>query len=105
MSDMSAVVWALVGLLAAALGILSTALFAAISRTDNLRASMEVTSDRVDARFERIDQRFERIDQRFERIDERLQRMDERIDRLIADVREIRDLILALDRRLTVAGA
>jgi outer membrane murein-binding lipoprotein Lpp len=83
MTDMSAVVWALVGLLAAALGILSTALFAAIGRIDDLRAHMEAKFDRVDSRFDRLEARF---------------------DRLHDDVRQLRETIVALDGRLTVAG-
>jgi hypothetical protein len=76
MTDMSAVVWALVGLLAAALGILSTALFAAIGRIDDLRANMESRFDRADSRF----------------------------DRLQDDVRDLRDALAVVDRRLTIAG-
>ncbi len=76
MTDMSPVVWALVGLLAAALGILSTALFAAIGRIDDLRANMESRFDRADSRF----------------------------DRLQDDVRDLRDALAVVDRRLTIAG-
>ena len=76
MTDMAPVVWALVGLLAAALGILATALFAAIGRVDGLR----------------------------EHTDVRLDRLHDEVHDLRDEVRDVRSAVTSLDQRLTVAG-
>ena len=80
---MPAIAWTLVGLIAAALGVLSTALFAGLGRFDALGTRIDTLGTRIDT-------------------------LGTRIDRLGSDLRgEIRDLrttVHDLDVRLTRAG-
>jgi hypothetical protein len=76
----SAVVWAMFGLMAASLSVLATALFAAISRIDGLRAEFGGRLDGLHAEF------------------------SGRFDGLHEDLRELRSSVTNVDRRLTAAG-
>ncbi|MGH3743256.1 MAG: hypothetical protein ACRDTP_00165 [Mycobacteriales bacterium] len=84
MAGVTALAWTMTGLLATALAILAAALFQSQARTDALRA--EIT-DRTDGLRAEIATRTDGL----------------RAD-LGADLREIRDAIRSLDRRLTSAG-
>jgi hypothetical protein len=56
---MTAIAWALFGLMAAGLGVLSTALFAMFGRFDAMDAKFDARFDAMDAKF---DARFDAID-------------------------------------------
>jgi len=89
--DMTAIAWSLVGLMAASLGVLSTALFAMFGKFDALES-------RIDARFSsfeaRMDGRFNAIDARF----------DDANQRLNAQTAEIRADLRVFDERLRSVG-
>ena len=59
-------------LLVAVVGLLATALFQQGGKLDRL-------GDRMDQRFERVDHRFERVDQRFEQLSRRFDVVDQRM--------------------------
>ncbi len=91
MAGVTALAWTMTGLLATALGILAAALFQSQSRADTLGGKIESRTDElrgeITARTDAL--RGEIVGLRME---------------IGADLREIRDAIRSLDRRLTSAG-
>ena len=89
---MTAIAWSLVGLMAASLGVLATAVFGSFGRMDGLGERMDAGFGRLDARIdglgERMDAGFGRLDARIDGLGERMDagfgRLDARIDRLAA---------------------
>lgn len=77
---MTAVVWTLVGVLTGTFGVLSAALFTAISRVDGLRLEMNGRFDGLHAE------------------------LNGRFDSVHSDMRELRQAVAGLDHRLTATG-
>jgi hypothetical protein len=76
----TAIAWSLVGLMAASLGVLATALFAGLGRIDALSGRIDALGSGLNARIDALDQG------------------------LRADIRSVRDAVHDLDVRLTRAG-
>jgi hypothetical protein len=110
---MTAIAWTLVGLMAASLGVLSTALFTMFGRFDAMDAKFANRFDAMDAkfanRFDAMDakfaNRFDAMDatftSRFDAVNARLDNVNERIDNLGA---EIRGDLRVFDERLRHVG-
>lgn len=109
----TAVVWALFGLMAASLGVLAAALFTMIGRIDGFRS--EVTG-RTDALRSEVTGRFDtlrgEVAARFDglrgqtdgRFDALHSEINGRFDGVHEDLRELRVAVASLDRRLTATG-
>lgn len=89
---MTAIGWAAIGLTAASMSLLATALFAGLARIDALRSEL---GGRIDRQGAELGGRIEAL-----RID-----MGSRFDAQGADIRELRHSVQDLDRRLTRSGA
>jgi peptidoglycan hydrolase CwlO-like protein len=108
---MTAIVWTLVGLMAASLAVLSTALFAMLGRFDSLDTRIDGVNarfdgvnarfDSVNARIDNVDGRFDNVDGRFDNVNARFDSTNDRIDGLGA---QIRADLLGFDERLRSVG-
>jgi hypothetical protein len=100
---MTAIAWTLVGLLAATLGILATALFAAISRIDGVGATLGTRIDDMGATLgTRIDDMGATLGTRIDDMGAALHaRIDSLGDDLRGEIRELRGVVHDLDVRLT----
>ena len=75
MADVTGVVWTLVGLLAAALGVLSAATLSAVARIDGVRVEL---GDRIGRLDDRIDRLEGRLEARFDRLEDRMTSLEGR---------------------------
>lgn len=102
MAGVTALAWTMTGLLATALAILAAALFQSQSRTDALSDKIEIRTDQLRGEIDvRTDALRDEITARTDALRSEIVGLRMEIG---ADLREIRDAIRSLDRRLTSAG-
>ena len=97
MADVTAIVWALFGLMVAMLGVLATAVFTAINRVDGLRAEMN-------AGFSDLRGDFGLLRGEFGVLRGEFGVLRGEFSDLRGEVRDLRSDVVSLDRRLNAAG-
>ena len=111
----TAIAWSLVGLMAASLGVLATALFSGMGRFDALGARIDAVGARFDgmgtrldglgARFDTTDGRLDAVGARFDTMDGRVDAMGARFDGIGARFDNMEGRIDALGARVDTLGS